>query len=129
MVIVRFARVWRAVLRMGHPPVRWSLQMMTQDGGTTAQLQGDHERCRGSTTKLSGMWEFLDRMDAQIAHMKAGERTDGTDELVVPGERGQRRHDQLVARGTVPLSAVTWDSVRRACATLDVAPPAVLEAE
>src|SRR5262252_4562732 len=23
------------------------LQMMTQDGGTTAQLQGDHERCRG----------------------------------------------------------------------------------
>src|SRR5262249_54315024 len=58
MVIVRFARVWRAVLRMGHPLVRWSLQMMTQDGGTTAQLQGDHERCRGSTTKLSGMWHF-----------------------------------------------------------------------
>src|SRR5690349_24813182 len=56
MVIVRFARVWRAVLRMGHPLVRWSLQVMTQDGGTTAQLQGDHERCRGSTTKLSGMW-------------------------------------------------------------------------
>ena len=52
---VRFARVWRAVLRMGHPLVRWLLQMMTQDGGTTAQLQGDHERCRGSTTKLSGM--------------------------------------------------------------------------
>ena len=56
MVIVRFARAWRAVLRMGHSLIRWSLQMMTQDGGTTAQLQGDHERCRGSTTKLSGMW-------------------------------------------------------------------------
>jgi len=73
--------------------------------------------------------EFLDRMDAQIAHMKAGERTDGTEELVVPGERGQRRHDQLVARGTVPLSAVTWDSVRRACVMLSVSPPGVLEAE
>src|SRR5215813_5441303 len=58
MVIVRFARVWRAVLCMGHPLVRWSLQMMTQDGGTTAQWQGDHERCWGSTTKLSGMWDF-----------------------------------------------------------------------
>jgi len=73
--------------------------------------------------------EFLDRMDAQIAQMKAGERTAGADELLVPGERGQRRYDQLVARGTVPLSAVTWDSLSRACATLSVAPPDVLEAE
>jgi hypothetical protein len=55
MVIVRFSRVWRAVLGMGHPLVRWSLQMMTQDGGMTAQLHGDHEGCRGSTTKLGGM--------------------------------------------------------------------------
>jgi LDH2 family malate/lactate/ureidoglycolate dehydrogenase len=73
--------------------------------------------------------EFLDGMDAQIAHIKAGARTAGADELLVPGERGQRRHDQLVARGTVPLSAGTWDSVRRACATLAVALPDVLEAE
>jgi ATP/maltotriose-dependent transcriptional regulator MalT len=43
MVIVRFSRVWRAVWRMRHPLVRWLLQMMTQDGGMTAQFQGDHE--------------------------------------------------------------------------------------
>src|SRR5262249_1724706 len=59
MVIVRFSRVWRAVLGMGHPLVRWSLQMMTQNGGMTAQLQGDHEGDRGSTTKLGGMWKFF----------------------------------------------------------------------
>src|SRR5262249_40157595 len=58
MMIVRFSRVWWAVLGMGHPLVRWSLQMMTQDGGMTAQLQGDHEGCRGSTTKLGGMWKI-----------------------------------------------------------------------
>src|SRR5439155_8384516 len=45
-----------AVLRMGYPLVRWSLQMMTQNGGKTAQFQGDHERCWGSTTKFGGMW-------------------------------------------------------------------------
>jgi hypothetical protein len=28
---------------MGHPQVRWLVWLMTQDGGMTAQLQGDHE--------------------------------------------------------------------------------------
>src|ERR1041384_2462261 len=41
---------------MGHPQVRWLVQRMTQDGGKTAQLQGDHERRSGSTTKSGGMW-------------------------------------------------------------------------
>src|SRR5215470_3104741 len=59
MVMVRFARVWRAVLRMGHPLVRWSMQMMTQDGGKTTQFQGDHEGCRGFTTKFGGMCKKL----------------------------------------------------------------------
>src|SRR5262252_9210306 len=59
MVIVRFSRVWRAVLDMAHPLVRWSLQMMGQDGRMTAQLQGDHVGCRGSTTKLGGMCDLL----------------------------------------------------------------------
>src|SRR5215813_11325998 len=53
--MVRFSRAWRVVLRMGHPLGRWSVQMMTQDGGKTAQLQGDHEGFRDSTTKLGGM--------------------------------------------------------------------------
>src|SRR5215470_10560095 len=54
-VMVRFSRVWRAALRMRHPLGRWSLQMMTQDGGMTAQLQGDHEGCRGSNAKSGGI--------------------------------------------------------------------------
>jgi exodeoxyribonuclease V alpha subunit len=41
--MVRFSRVWRAVLRMGHPQVRWSVLLMTQNGGMPAQLQGDGE--------------------------------------------------------------------------------------
>src|SRR5712692_6029100 len=45
----------------GAPQVRWSLQLMTQDGGKTAQLQGDHEGRRGSTTKSGGMWDFSPR--------------------------------------------------------------------
>jgi len=42
--------VGTAVLRMGHPQVGWSLQLMIQDVGKTEQLQGDHEERRGSTT-------------------------------------------------------------------------------
>src|SRR6266446_3731608 len=41
--MVRFSRVWRAVLCMGHPQVRWSVWLMTQHGGMPAQLQGDGE--------------------------------------------------------------------------------------
>src|SRR5712691_6967157 len=63
MVRVRFSRVWRAVLCMGYPLVRWSLQMMTQNGGKTAQFQGDHERCLGSTTKFGGMWDYPTCLD------------------------------------------------------------------
>src|ERR1700752_4552886 len=41
--MVRLTRVWRAVFRMGHPQVRWSWQLMTQDEGTTEQFQADDE--------------------------------------------------------------------------------------
>jgi hypothetical protein len=54
--MVRLARVWCAEFRMGHPQVRWSVELMIQDGGKTAQLQGDHKGRRDSTTKLVGMW-------------------------------------------------------------------------
>ena len=43
---------------MGHPLVRWSLQMMIQDESMTAQLQGDHAGHRGFTTSFGGMWKF-----------------------------------------------------------------------
>jgi hypothetical protein len=44
---------------MGHPQVRWSWHLMTQDGGKTEQVQGNHEGRRGSTTKSDGMCYFL----------------------------------------------------------------------
>src|ERR671931_81628 len=39
--MVRFSRVWRALLRMGHPQVRWLVWLMTQDGRMPSQFQGD----------------------------------------------------------------------------------------
>src|SRR2546427_11284422 len=56
--MVRFSRVWRAVLCMGHPQVRWSVQLMTQNGGIPAQFQGDREGQRSLTTKSDGMWHL-----------------------------------------------------------------------
>src|SRR6266567_6962134 len=39
--MVRFSRVWRTLLRMGHPQVRWLVWLMTQDGLMPSQFQGD----------------------------------------------------------------------------------------
>jgi hypothetical protein len=43
---------------MDHPQVRESVQLMTQHGGTPAQLQGDREGKKPATTKFDGMWQF-----------------------------------------------------------------------
>src|SRR5262245_25230198 len=59
--MVRLSRVWRAVFRMGHPQVRESVPLMTQNGGIPAQLQGDREGRKPATTKFDGMWDFRDR--------------------------------------------------------------------
>jgi LDH2 family malate/lactate/ureidoglycolate dehydrogenase len=71
--------------------------------------------------------EFLDRMDAQLDQIKLGERLPGVEELLVPGERGQRRHLDLTARGVVPLSPASWQLLAAGCESLAVPLPAVLE--
>jgi hypothetical protein len=50
---------------MGHPQVRWSGQLMTQNGVIPAQFQGDREGRRPATTKSDGMCrqEFQDALD------------------------------------------------------------------
>ena len=71
--------------------------------------------------------EFLARMDAQIDQIKQGERLAGVDELLVPGERGQRRSLDLTARGVVPLAPASWQILTAACASLSAPLPAVLD--
>jgi LDH2 family malate/lactate/ureidoglycolate dehydrogenase len=67
--------------------------------------------------------EFLARMDAQIAQIKEGERADGVGELVVPGERGERRRRELSAEGTVPLAPASWGILSSSCEALGVRLP------
>jgi LDH2 family malate/lactate/ureidoglycolate dehydrogenase len=58
--------------------------------------------------------EFLDRIDSQLDQIKQGQRLPGVDELLVPGERGQRRYLELEARGVVPLApAPQWDPTEK----------------
>ena len=70
--------------------------------------------------------EFLARIDAQIDQVKSGERLPGVDEILVPGERGQRRRRELLATGAVPLGVVTWQTLERTCAELGVDLPAAV---
>jgi LDH2 family malate/lactate/ureidoglycolate dehydrogenase len=71
--------------------------------------------------------EFLTRMDAQIDQIKHGERLPGVDELLVPGERGQRRYLDLTARGVVPLAPASWQVLAVGCNSLDAPLPVVLD--
>jgi L-2-hydroxycarboxylate dehydrogenase (NAD+) len=71
--------------------------------------------------------EFLARMDAQLDQIKQGERLPGVQELLVPGERGQRRYLDLTARGLVPLAPASWQLLATGCASLAVSLPAVLD--
>jgi LDH2 family malate/lactate/ureidoglycolate dehydrogenase len=71
--------------------------------------------------------EFLARMDDQLDQVKQGERLPGVEELLVPGERGQRRRLDLVARGVVPLGPASWQLLTAGCASLATAVPAVLD--
>jgi len=71
--------------------------------------------------------EFLARIDAQIDQIKNGERLADVDELLVPGERGQRRYVELTARGVVPLAPASWQILAARCEELAVPLPAALD--
>ncbi|MGH8870209.1 MAG: Ldh family oxidoreductase [Actinomycetes bacterium] len=71
--------------------------------------------------------EFLQRMDSQLDQIKQGERLPGVSELFLPGERGQRRHAELTARGVVPVTPGMWDVLVTTCAALDAPLPTVRE--
>jgi LDH2 family malate/lactate/ureidoglycolate dehydrogenase len=67
--------------------------------------------------------EYTARMDELIDQITGGERAPGVDELVVPGERGERRHRELTARGTVPVGAAGWQILTAGCEALGVPMP------
>jgi LDH2 family malate/lactate/ureidoglycolate dehydrogenase len=67
--------------------------------------------------------EFLARVDALIAQVKQGEPAPGVEELVLPGERGERRLRELTASGEIPLDPAGWELLTSACRTLGVRVP------
>jgi len=66
---------------------------------------------------------FAARMDALLDQVKDGERASGVDELVTPGERGARRHRELLERGVVALEPAGWQILLASCERLGVALP------
>jgi LDH2 family malate/lactate/ureidoglycolate dehydrogenase len=71
--------------------------------------------------------EFMERMDAQIDQIKDARRLPGVDELVVAGERGQRRYLERTGGGVVPLAPATWQALATSCESLEAPLPSVLE--
>jgi LDH2 family malate/lactate/ureidoglycolate dehydrogenase len=72
--------------------------------------------------------EFLARIDAQIDQIKQGERLAGVNELLVPGEHGQRRYLDCTAVGVVPLAPASWQMLATVCEMLTIPLPPVLDA-
>jgi L-2-hydroxycarboxylate dehydrogenase (NAD+) len=68
--------------------------------------------------------EFTRRMDELLRWVKSGEKIEGVEEIVYPGERGQRRAAELTASGQVPLNAVAWQTLESICAETGVPLPA-----
>jgi len=66
-------------------------------------------------------------MDSQIDQIKQGERIAGVDELLVPGERGQRRHSDLTARGVLPLAPAAWRTLTTTCKSLGAPLPVAVD--
>jgi LDH2 family malate/lactate/ureidoglycolate dehydrogenase len=67
--------------------------------------------------------EFLARMDALIEQIKQSAPAPGVEELVVPGERGERRRDSLDLRGEVALDPAGWQLLVSGCEELGVPLP------
>ena len=67
--------------------------------------------------------EFEQRMSTLVRHIKASETVEGVDEIVVPGERGQRRAAELRAAGELPLNPLGWKVLIEVCESVGVVAP------
>jgi L-lactate dehydrogenase len=70
--------------------------------------------------------EFAARMDALADRIRRGEKAPGVGELVLPGERGARRHAEVSPTGVVSVEQAGWQILTAACEELKVPLPAVV---
>lgn len=70
--------------------------------------------------------QFQARVDIQIEQIKAGERVDGVKEILVPGERGQKRREMLLQRGTLELTKASWEQLVKASEAVGLTPPGLI---
>lgn len=70
--------------------------------------------------------EFIRRIDSTIDKLKAGRKTAGVSEILVPGERSMRiaRENERVG---VPVGAETWKEIESWCVKFNIALPATEE--
>jgi LDH2 family malate/lactate/ureidoglycolate dehydrogenase len=67
--------------------------------------------------------DFVGRVDSLTDQIRLGPLAAGSTEIVVPGQLGDRRRRDLLARGVVPLAEPAWQILTRRCSELDVALP------
>jgi ureidoglycolate dehydrogenase (NAD+) len=67
--------------------------------------------------------EFTSRMDELVRHIKSSETVEGVDEVLLPGERGQRRAAALRATGELPLNPLGWKVLSEVCESVGVRGP------
>jgi LDH2 family malate/lactate/ureidoglycolate dehydrogenase len=70
--------------------------------------------------------DFERRMNELLEHVKSSELSEGTSEIVYPGERGQRRAAELRGKGKAPLDSVAWRTLDEVCGARGVAVPSAL---
>jgi LDH2 family malate/lactate/ureidoglycolate dehydrogenase len=68
--------------------------------------------------------EVVARMDELVRFVKSGQPVAGVSEVLLPGERGQRRALEFTRDGRVPLDAVASATLAALCAETGVAVPA-----
>jgi LDH2 family malate/lactate/ureidoglycolate dehydrogenase len=67
--------------------------------------------------------QFRARMSELAGQIRGGERAPGVDELVLPGERGERKYREATERGAIELEPAGWEMLTSGLAALGVPPP------
>jgi hypothetical protein len=79
----------------------------------------------GLTVLIVSLWKFKEAAGKASDRSSQGKRMyqRRRGDRVVPGERGQRRREALLERGTLLLSRESWDQLVKAGEAVDLTPP------